>query len=153
MYGEIKKHLQYELQTIEEKGIFKKERIITSSQGAEITISTGEKVLNFCSNNYLGLSSHPEVIQAAKDTMDTHGFGMSSVCFICGTQDIHKTLEKNFLISMGLKIRFYMLAYELGARFKLIVPDGVFPFGSNGQSENKGPNIGSSFKRTIRQSN
>jgi glycine C-acetyltransferase len=94
MYGKIKEHLQSELQTIEENGIFKKERIITSAQGAEITISTGEKVLNFCANNYLGLSSHPEVVQAAKDAMDTHGFGMSSVRFICGTQDIHKTLEK-----------------------------------------------------------
>lgn len=94
MYGKIKEHLQSELQTIEENGIFKKERIITSAQGAEITISTGEIVLNFCANNYLGLSSHPEVVQAAKDAMDTHGFGMSSVRFICGTQDIHKTLEK-----------------------------------------------------------
>jgi glycine C-acetyltransferase len=94
MYGKIKDHLQNELETIKENGIFKKERIITSPQGAEITISTGEKVLNFCSNNYLGLSSHPEVIQAAKDTLDSHGFGMSSVRFICGTQDIHKTLEK-----------------------------------------------------------
>ena len=94
MYGKIKEYLQSELQTIEENGIFKKERIITSAQDAEITISTGEKVLNFCANNYLGLSSHPEVIQAAKDAMDTHGFGMSSVRFICGTQDIHKTLEK-----------------------------------------------------------
>ena len=94
MYGKIKEHLQSELQSIEENGIFKTERIITSPQGAEITISTGEKVLNFCSNNYLGLSSHPEVIQAAKDTMDTHGFGMSSVRSICGTQDIHKILEK-----------------------------------------------------------
>ena len=93
MYGKIKEHLQTELQTIEDSGIFKKERIITSPQGAEITVN-GETVLNFCSNNYLGLSSHPEVIQAAKDTMDTHGFGMSSVRFICGTQDIHKTLEK-----------------------------------------------------------
>ncbi|MDQ8010934.1 MAG: glycine C-acetyltransferase [Flavobacterium nitrogenifigens] len=94
MYGKIKEHLQKELQAIEENGIFKKERIITSPQGAEITISTGETVLNFCANNYLGLSSHPEVVQAAKDAMDTHGFGMSSVRFICGTQDIHKTLEK-----------------------------------------------------------
>ncbi|MFH7002970.1 glycine C-acetyltransferase [Flavobacterium bizetiae] len=94
MYGKIKEHLQSELQTIEENGIFKKERIITSAQDAEITISTGEKVLNFCANNYLGLSSHPEVVQAAKDAMDTHGFGMSSVRFICGTQDIHKTLEQ-----------------------------------------------------------
>lgn len=94
MYGKIKDYLQKELDTIEENGIFKKERIITSPQGPEITISTGETVLNFCANNYLGLSSHPEVVQAAKDTMDTHGFGMSSVRFICGTQDIHKTLEK-----------------------------------------------------------
>jgi glycine C-acetyltransferase len=81
------------LDTIEQNGIFKKERIITSPQGAEITVN-GKKVLNFCANNYLGLSSHPEVIQAAKDTLDSHGFGMSSVRFICGTQDIHKTLEK-----------------------------------------------------------
>ncbi|HAH55634.1 MAG TPA: glycine C-acetyltransferase, partial [Flavobacterium sp.] len=93
MYGKIQKYLQEELQTIEDNGIFKNERIITSPQGAEITVN-GETVLNFCANNYLGLSSHPEVIQAAKDTMDTHGFGMSSVRFICGTQDIHKTLEK-----------------------------------------------------------
>jgi glycine C-acetyltransferase len=94
MYGKIKDYLQKELETIEENGIFKKERIITSPQGPEIKISTGETVLNFCANNYLGLSSHPEVIQAAKDTLDSHGFGMSSVRFICGTQDIHKTLEQ-----------------------------------------------------------
>jgi glycine C-acetyltransferase len=94
MYGKIQQHLQSELQTIVDNGIFKSERIITSPQGAEITISTGETVLNFCANNYLGLSSHPEVIQAAKDALDTRGFGMSSVRFICGTQDIHKTLEK-----------------------------------------------------------
>jgi glycine C-acetyltransferase len=94
MYGKIKEYLQAELQTIEDNGIFKSERIITSPQGAEIIISTGETVLNFCANNYLGLASHPEVIQAAKDTLDSHGFGMSSVRFICGTQDIHKTLEK-----------------------------------------------------------
>ncbi len=93
MYGKIQQFLQSELQTIEDNGIFKKERIITSPQGAEITVN-GETVLNFCSNNYLGLSSHPEVIQAAKDALDSHGFGMSSVRFICGTQDIHKTLER-----------------------------------------------------------
>lgn len=93
MYGKIKDHLQNELKSIEDNGLFKKERIITSPQGAEITVSTGDKVLNFCANNYLGLSSHPEIIQAAKDTLDTHGFGMSSVRFICGTQDIHKKLE------------------------------------------------------------
>lgn len=93
MYGKIKEHLQEELKSIEEAGLFKKERIITSSQDAVIKISTGEEVINFCANNYLGLSSHPEVIKAAKDTLDSHGFGMSSVRFICGTQDIHKELE------------------------------------------------------------
>jgi len=93
MYGKIQQHLQNELNTIEQNGIFKRERIITSPQGAEITVN-GKTVLNFCANNYLGLSSHPEVIQAAKDALDTHGFGMSSVRFICGTQDIHKTLEQ-----------------------------------------------------------
>ena len=93
MYGKIKQHLQNELNTIEENGIFKKERVITSPQGAEIMVN-GETVLNFCANNYLGLSSHPEVVQAAKDALDSHGFGMSSVRFICGTQDIHKTLEQ-----------------------------------------------------------
>ena len=95
MYGNIKEHLQKEIQDIKNNGLYKEERIITSAQGAEITLNTGEKVLNFCANNYLGLSSHPDVIQAAKDTMDTHGFGMSSVRFICGTQDIHKKLEQN----------------------------------------------------------
>jgi glycine C-acetyltransferase len=93
MYGKIQQHLQNELNTIDKDGILKRERIITSAQGAEIKVN-GETVLNFCANNYLGLSSHPEVIQAAKDTLDTHGFGMSSVRFICGTQDIHKILEK-----------------------------------------------------------
>lgn len=93
MYGKIKEYLQNELNSIEENGLFKRERIITSAQGAEITVN-GETVLNFCANNYLGLSSHPEVIKAAKDTLDSHGFGMSSVRFICGTQDIHKTLEQ-----------------------------------------------------------
>lgn len=93
MYGKIKEHLQKELKQIENDGLFKKERIITSPQDAEITVSTGEKVLNFCANNYLGLSSHPRVVKAAKDAIDSHGFGMSSVRFICGTQDIHKELE------------------------------------------------------------
>lgn len=94
MYGKLQNHLKEELRSIKENGLYKEERIITSRQGAEITLNTGETVLNFCANNYLGLSSHPEVIQAAKDTMDTHGFGMSSVRFICGTQDIHKELEQ-----------------------------------------------------------
>ncbi len=94
MYGSIQQHLQKELQEIEDAGLYKKERIITSPQDAVIKISTGEEVINFCANNYLGLSSHPEVIKAAKDTLDSHGFGMSSVRFICGTQDIHKQLEQ-----------------------------------------------------------
>ncbi|WP_350286609.1 glycine C-acetyltransferase [uncultured Croceitalea sp.] len=94
MYGKIKEHLQEELETIKEAGLYKKERIITSPQDAVIKISTGEEVINFCANNYLGLSSHPEVVKAAKDTLDSHGFGMSSVRFICGTQDIHKELEQ-----------------------------------------------------------
>lgn len=94
MYGKIQQHLQKELQEIKEAGLYKSERIITSSQDAVIKISSGQEVINFCANNYLGLSNNPEVIQAAKDTMDTHGFGMSSVRFICGTQDIHKKLEQ-----------------------------------------------------------
>ena len=94
MYGAIKDYLQKELQDIKDAGLYKSERIITSSQDAVIKVSTGEEVINFCANNYLGLSNHPEVIQAAKDTMDTYGYGMSSVRFICGTQDIHKQLEK-----------------------------------------------------------
>ena len=93
MYGAIKNHLEKELQEIKDSGLYKKERIITSPQDAVIKISTGEEVINFCANNYLGLSSHPQVVQAAKDTLDSHGFGMSSVRFICGTQDIHKELE------------------------------------------------------------
>ncbi len=94
MYGSIQQHLQEELQNIKDDGLYKKERIITSPQGAVIKISTGQEVINFCANNYLGLSAHPEVVKAAKDTLDSHGFGMSSVRFICGTQDIHKELEQ-----------------------------------------------------------
>ncbi len=93
MYGAIKEYLRQELEKIKAEGLYKKERIITSPQGAVIKISTGQEVINFCANNYLGLSSHPDVIRAAKDTLDSHGFGMSSVRFICGTQDIHKELE------------------------------------------------------------
>lgn len=93
MYGKMKDHLQAELKAINEAGLYKRERIITTPQGANVHVSTGEDVVIMCANNYLGLSSHPDVIQAAKDTLDTHGFGMSSVRFICGTQDIHKELE------------------------------------------------------------
>ena len=93
MYGKIKDILKKEIKEIKKAGLYKSERIITSSQDTVIKISTGEEVLNFCANNYLGLSNHPAVIQAAKDTLDSHGFGMASVRFICGTQDIHKKLE------------------------------------------------------------
>ncbi len=101
MYGDIKTHLQKELESIKEAGLYKNERIITSAQRAEIEVSTGEKVLNFCANNYLGLSNHPELIKAAKDAMDSHGFGMSSVRFICGTQDLHKELEQGIAEYFG----------------------------------------------------
>ena len=94
MIGKFQQQLKNELASISEAGLFKKERIIIQPQSTEVEVDTGEKVLNFCANNYLGLSSHPEVVKAAKDALDTHGFGMSSVRFICGTQDIHKELEK-----------------------------------------------------------
>ena len=95
MYTEsFRNQLTTTLEELKAEGLFKSERVIASPQGAEITLENGDKVLNFCANNYLGLSAHPEVIQAAKDTLDSHGFGMSSVRFICGTQDIHKTLEQ-----------------------------------------------------------
>ncbi|MDG1842251.1 MAG: glycine C-acetyltransferase [Crocinitomicaceae bacterium] len=94
MYGKIKEDLGNELASIDSAGLFKKERIIVSPQGASVDVDSGDNVVIMCANNYLGLSSNPEIIQAAKDTLDTHGFGMSSVRFICGTQDIHKTLEE-----------------------------------------------------------
>lgn len=100
---EFHKYLENEIQEIKDNGLYKEERIITSQQGTEITISTGEKVLNFCANNYLGLSSHPRIIQAAKNTLDSHGHGMSSVRFICGTQDIHKKLEKTIADFYGFE--------------------------------------------------
>ena len=103
MYGKIKEHLQKELRDIKEAGLYKSERIITSSQDAIIKISTGEEVINFCANNYLGLSNNAEVIQAAKETLDSHGYGMSSVRFICGTQDIHKELEKKIAEFYGFE--------------------------------------------------
>ncbi|MGL5637463.1 MAG: aminotransferase class I/II-fold pyridoxal phosphate-dependent enzyme, partial [Bacteroidales bacterium] len=95
MYGKVKNHLVEELQNIEAAGLYKRERVITSAQKANITVEGREgKVLNFCANNYLGLSDHPRLIEAAKKAMDERGYGMSSVRFICGTQDIHKELEK-----------------------------------------------------------
>lgn len=101
MYGNLQQQLQAELRAIEEAGLFKKERIITTPQGADIKISTGQEVINFCANNYLGLSSHPKVLEAAHKALDTHGFGMSSVRFICGTQDIHKELEAKLAQYLG----------------------------------------------------
>ena len=101
MYDQFKPVLVNELEGIKEAGLFKNERIITSPQAAEITIEGGQQVLNFCANNYLGLSSHPKVIEAAKAAIDTHGFGLSSVRFICGTQDIHKILEQKISEFLG----------------------------------------------------
>jgi len=101
MYGKIKEHLAKELEQISDAGLFKAERIISSSQEAEIELESGERVLNFCANNYLGLSNHPELVKAAKDAMDSHGFGMSSVRFICGTQDLHKSLEQKIASYFG----------------------------------------------------
>jgi glycine C-acetyltransferase len=101
MYGKIREHLQNQLEEIENAGLYKKERIITSPQEAEITLSTGEKVLNFCANNYLGLSNHPKVVEGAKKALDSHGYGLSSVRFICGTQDIHKELERRIAEYFG----------------------------------------------------
>ncbi len=101
MYGKLKDALASELKIIEESGLLKRERIITSPQGPSVKVNTGDNVVVMCANNYLGLSSHPEVIQAAKDALDTHGFGMSSVRFICGTQDIHKQLEQKIAAFYG----------------------------------------------------
>jgi glycine C-acetyltransferase len=101
MYGDIKTHLTKELADIKEAGLYKNERIIVSPQGAKIELNTGQKVLNFCANNYLGLSNHPELVAAAKQGLDSHGFGMSSVRFICGTTDIHKELEQKIAEFFG----------------------------------------------------
>ncbi len=101
MYNQLQPFLAKEIEGIKEAGLYKKERIITSAQAAEITIQGGQHVLNFCANNYLGLSSHPKVIEAAKAAIDSHGFGLSSVRFICGTQDIHKTLEEKVSTFLG----------------------------------------------------
>ncbi|MHA8070772.1 glycine C-acetyltransferase [Aquirufa ecclesiirivi] len=101
MYQTLQGPLQEEIQSIKEAGLFKQERIITSPQGADIQLNTGQEVINFCANNYLGLSSHPRVIEAAKKGIDSHGFGLSSVRFICGTQDIHKTLERKISEFLG----------------------------------------------------
>lgn len=101
MYKKLQPVLQKELDSIREAGLYKKERIITTPQGADIKTDSGGEVVNFCANNYLGLSSHPRVIAAAKQAIDTHGYGMSSVRFICGTQDIHKELERKISEFLG----------------------------------------------------
>lgn len=101
MYDTLKPKLEAELESIKEAGLFKKERVITTPQGADIKTTDGKEVINFCANNYLGLSSHPKVVEAAKQAIDTHGFGMSSVRFICGTQDIHKELERKISEFLG----------------------------------------------------
>ncbi|RLD31272.1 MAG: glycine C-acetyltransferase [Bacteroidetes bacterium] len=101
MYGKFKDHLIKEIKDIHEAGLYKDERIIVSPQGAEIELETGQKVLNFCANNYLGLSNHPKLVKAAEEGLETHGYGMSSVRFICGTTDLHKTLEKKFAEFFG----------------------------------------------------
>lgn len=101
MYDTLRPQLQRELEEIKNAGLYKTERIITSPQGADITVAGGKEVINFCANNYLGLSSHPRVTEAAKRAIDTHGYGMSSVRFICGTQDIHKELEKKIAEFLG----------------------------------------------------
>ena len=103
MYGAYKEHLKKQLEDIKSSGLYKKERIIVTPQGGEIKVSDGSEVVNFCANNYLGLSSHPEMIQASKDVLDSHGFGMSSVRFICGTQDIHKALEVKLSSFLGME--------------------------------------------------
>ncbi len=113
MYKSLKSKLKVQLEEIKGAGLFKKERIITTPQGAEIKTSEGKEVINFCANNYLGLSSHPKVIEAAKNAIDTHGFGMSSVRFICGTQDIHKELEKKISGFLGTEDTIlYVAAFD-----------------------------------------
>ena len=125
MYGKMKEHLSAELKAIEEAGLYKQERIITSPQKADITVEGGKEVLNFCANNYLGLSNNPRLIDAAKRAMDTHGYGMSSVRFICGTQDIHKQLEKAIADYFGTEDTIlYAACFDAnGGVFEPLFPD------------------------------
>ncbi len=125
MYGKIKEHLQKEIADIREAGLYKEERIINSPQKADISLTTGQDVLNFCANNYLGLSNHPELIKAAKEALDTHGYGMSSVRFICGTQDLHKTLERKIAEFFGTEDTIlYAAAFDAnGGVFEPILTD------------------------------
>ena len=125
MYGAYKEHLKKELEDIKSSGLYKNERIILTPQGGDIKVSDGLEVINFCSNNYLGLSSHPEMIQASKDVLDSHGFGMSSVRFICGTQDIHKTLEAKLSSFLGMEDTIlYAAAFDAnGGVFEPLLTD------------------------------
>ncbi len=125
MYGKFKEHLTRELANIRNEGLYKNERIIVSPQGAEIELESGEKVLNFCANNYLGLSNHPELIRAAKEGLDTHGYGMSSVRFICGTTDLHKILEQKIAEFFGTEDTIlYAAAFDAnGGVFEPLLTD------------------------------
>ena len=125
MYGAYKEHLKKQLQEIKSSGLYKNERIIVTPQGGDIRVSDGSEVVNFCANNYLGLSSHPEMIQASKDVLDSHGFGMSSVRFICGTQDIHKTLEAKLSSFLGMEDTIlYAAAFDAnGGLFEPLLTD------------------------------
>ena len=114
MYGKFQDFLKTELQSIKDAGLYKSERIIVTPQDAEIKLATGETVLNFCANNYLGLSSNPTVIEGAKKALDSRGYGMSSVRFICGTQDIHKELE-----AKNKKYKYWTVYYENAVRIIL----------------------------------
>ena len=125
MYGAYKEHLKKQLEDIKSSGLYKNERIIVTPQGGEIKVSDGSEVVNFCANNYLGLSSHPEMIQASKDVLDSHGFGMSSVRFICGTQDIHKALEVKLSSFLGMEDTIlYAAAFDAnGGVFEPLLTD------------------------------
>ena len=125
MYGSLQKHLQQSLQSIKDEGLFKKERVIAGPQAADIRLDDGSQVINFCANNYLGLSSHPRVVEAAKKALDTHGFGMSSVRFICGTQDIHKELEHKIADFLGTEDTvLYAAAFDAnGGVFEPLLTD------------------------------
>jgi len=125
MYGKFKTHLNHEIETIKDSGLYKNERIITTPQGAEIKVQTGESVLNFCANNYLGLSSHPKVVSAAQKALGMYGYGMSSVRFICGTQDIHKELESKIAAFFGMEDTIlYAAAFDAnGGVFEPLLTD------------------------------
>ena len=132
MYKNVKEALAAEIKEIKEAGLYKEERVITTPQNSAIHTTAGSEVLNFCANNYLGLSSHPEVLQAAKDTIDTHGFGMSSVRFICGTQNIHTELEKRIAKFLGTEDAIlYAAAFDATLQGGLIDDKSVYTIPQN----------------------